>query len=198
MTHIWVGNRTIIGSDNGLSLCRRQAIIWSNAGILLIGSLGTNFGDILIEILTFSFKKKRLKVSVAELQPFCLGLNVLTLTTAVKKTLNIGQGWVYTPYKTAAVIIYPCHNLYCWSSPICSKLIPMANVSSLYITHTRYAPGWRPFVSCSIWCEFFHRSCKYTFSSFLNFEYDFSMMVNNRQLLTTCAEILPDLPTCCR
>ena len=43
---------TIIGSDNGLSPGRRQAIIWTNAGtcILLIGPLGTNFSEILIEI----------------------------------------------------------------------------------------------------------------------------------------------------
>ena len=34
-----VGNVTVIGSDNGLSPGRRQAIIWTNAGILLIGSL---------------------------------------------------------------------------------------------------------------------------------------------------------------
>ena len=32
----------IIGSDNGLSPVRRQAIIWTNAGILLIGPLGAN------------------------------------------------------------------------------------------------------------------------------------------------------------
>ena len=31
MTHICVGNLTIIGSDNGLSPSRRQAIIWTNA-----------------------------------------------------------------------------------------------------------------------------------------------------------------------
>ena len=36
VTHICVGNLTIIGSDNGLSPDRRQAIIWINAGILLI------------------------------------------------------------------------------------------------------------------------------------------------------------------
>ena len=35
--HICIGNLTIIGSDNGLSPGRRQAIIWTNAGILLIG-----------------------------------------------------------------------------------------------------------------------------------------------------------------
>ena len=54
MTHICVGKLTIIGSDNGLSPERRQAIIWTNAGILLIGPLGTNFNEILIENQTFS------------------------------------------------------------------------------------------------------------------------------------------------
>ena len=43
VAHIWVGKLTIIGSDNGLSPGRRQAIIWTNAGILLIGHLGRNF-----------------------------------------------------------------------------------------------------------------------------------------------------------
>ena len=37
VTHICVSNLTIIGADNGLSPCQRQAIIWTNAGILLIG-----------------------------------------------------------------------------------------------------------------------------------------------------------------
>ena len=48
MTHICVSNLTIIGSDNGLSPGRRQAIIWTNAGLLLIGPLETNFSEILI------------------------------------------------------------------------------------------------------------------------------------------------------
>ena len=34
--HICVNKLIIIGSDNGLSPGRRQAIIWTNAGILLI------------------------------------------------------------------------------------------------------------------------------------------------------------------
>ena len=74
MTHICVSDIIFIGSDNGLSPCRRQAIIWTNAGILLIGPLGTNFSEILIEILTFSFKKMRLNVLSAKRRPFCLGL----------------------------------------------------------------------------------------------------------------------------
>ena len=41
VTHICVGKLIIIGSDNGLSPGRRQAIIWTNAGIWLMGPLGT-------------------------------------------------------------------------------------------------------------------------------------------------------------
>ena len=77
VTHICVSKLTIVGSDNGFSPGRRQAIICTNTGLLLIGPLGINFSEILIEILTFSFKKMRLKVSSAKRQPFSLGLNVL-------------------------------------------------------------------------------------------------------------------------
>ena len=77
VTHICVNDLTIIGSDNGLSPSRRQAIIRTNDGILLIRPWGTNFSGILIEILIFSFKKMRLNVSSAKRRPFCLGLNVL-------------------------------------------------------------------------------------------------------------------------
>ena len=79
VTHICVNKLTIIGSDNSLSPGRRQAIIWTNAGILLIGPVGTNFSEILIEIYTFSFKKMRLKIPSAKWRPCCLGLNVLKM-----------------------------------------------------------------------------------------------------------------------
>ena len=77
VTHICVSQLNIIGSDNGLSVGRRQAIIWTNAGILLIGPLGTNFSEIFIEIFTFSFKLMHLKMS-GIWRSFPLGLNVLT------------------------------------------------------------------------------------------------------------------------
>ena len=69
VTHICVSNLTTIGSDNGLSPCWRQAIIWTNAG--------TNFSEILIKIHTFSFKQMHLKMLSGKWQTFCLGLNVL-------------------------------------------------------------------------------------------------------------------------
>ena len=55
--HICVAYLTIIASDNGLSPSRHQNIIWTNAGILLIGPWGTNLSEVLISIPTFSFRK---------------------------------------------------------------------------------------------------------------------------------------------
>ena len=77
MTHICVSDLTRFGSDYGLSPGRRQAIIRTNAGILLIRLLGTNF-----EIVIFSFKKMRMKMSSAKRRPFCLGLKELMRTDA--------------------------------------------------------------------------------------------------------------------
>ena len=46
VTQICNSKLTIIGSDNGLSPCWWQAIIWTNAGILLILTLGTKISEI--------------------------------------------------------------------------------------------------------------------------------------------------------
>ena len=43
--YICVGKLSIIGSDNGLLPGRRQAIIWTNARVLVIGPLVTNFSE---------------------------------------------------------------------------------------------------------------------------------------------------------
>ena len=39
VTHIYVNQLAIIGSDNGLSPSLHKAIIWTNAGIPFIGPL---------------------------------------------------------------------------------------------------------------------------------------------------------------
>ena len=59
------------------TFCIRQAIVWTNTGILFIGPSGTNFSEILIEIHTFKFKKILWKVASRKWRPFCLGPNVL-------------------------------------------------------------------------------------------------------------------------
>ena len=61
VTHICVGDLTIIGSDIGLSPGRCPVNIWTNAGILFIVPLGTNFSEVLIHIQIFSFTKSSWK-----------------------------------------------------------------------------------------------------------------------------------------
>ena len=79
VTYISVGKLIIIGSDNGLSPDRRQAIIWTNARLLSIGHLGTYFNENLIKIQQFPLKKVHVKMSSAKWRPSCLGLNVLMI-----------------------------------------------------------------------------------------------------------------------
>ena len=85
VTHICVGKPTIIGSDNGLSPGRHQAIICTNAVIFL----RTNIIEILIEIQTFSLKKIRLKMSSAEWWPFCPGLKMLMNNNILQKIIYV-------------------------------------------------------------------------------------------------------------
>ena len=82
---------TIIGSDNGLSPDRRQAIIWTNTGILSIRPLGTKLSEMLIAIHYFPFKKMRLKISSAKWRPVCLGLNVLISRCVVRSRKSSTQ-----------------------------------------------------------------------------------------------------------
>ena len=100
VTHICVGSLKIIGSYNGLLPGRSQAIIWTSAGILLIGRLGANLGDILIQIPRVSFKEIRLKVSSAKWRPFCLGLNVL-----MNKSHRYGHVWWHIHHSVIIAIV---------------------------------------------------------------------------------------------
>ena len=129
MTHICVSKLTIIGSDNGLSAGRCQAIIWTNAGKLLILNLGTNFRDILRDIHTFSLKKTHLKMSSVKWQQFCLSLNVsigywrhfdvwniltVKLCTFVLKLGFVGRrvAWHGTPTTAWAKWSPACYNIF--------------------------------------------------------------------------------------
>ena len=75
--HISISNLNISGSDNGLSPSRCQAIIRTNAEILLIEPLGTSFSEIFIRIHAFSYKKMHLNMSTGIWWPFCLVPNAL-------------------------------------------------------------------------------------------------------------------------
>ena len=65
------GNWVSIGSGNGLSPVRWQAITWTITDLLSIAPLGTHFSDIWIKIHQFSFIKMHLNMS-AKLWPYCL------------------------------------------------------------------------------------------------------------------------------
>ena len=87
MTHICVNKITIIVWE----------IIWINASILLIGSLKTNFSEILIKMYTFSFKEMYLHMSHGKWRPSCIGPNVLNLK-AICLALTCNLFWVLLKY----------------------------------------------------------------------------------------------------
>ena len=92
-----VSNQHIANTHTHTQILNTQAIFWTNAWILLIGSLGTNFSGFVIEIHTFWFKKMHLKMSYGEWRPVCLGLNVWNPFVS---TTNI---WTGTTRKTMRV-----------------------------------------------------------------------------------------------
>ena len=123
VTHICVGKLSIIGSDNGLLPGRCQAIIWTNAGILLIGPLGTNLSEILIGIRIFWIKEMQLEMSFAKWCPFCLGLNKLIDILYVCNEVSILLLKVNTIHTTVAC---PILNK-AWGSLIFSVFLSSGN-----------------------------------------------------------------------
>ena len=87
VTPICASKLIITRSDYGLSPGRHQAIIWTSAEILSIGTLGTNFSENFNEIHTFSFRKMHLKILSAKWRPFCLDPNMLTVS------FSVGSDW---------------------------------------------------------------------------------------------------------
>ena len=107
VTHICVCYLTIIGSDNGLSPDWRQAIIWTNAGILLIGPLGASFSEIVIEIHTFSlknvFENIVWKMAAFLSRPQCVALNVQG-PSYLGLTWSISSWWLYAVVSAAMIL----------------------------------------------------------------------------------------------
>ena len=95
-------NWVSIDSDNGLSPIRRQAIIGTNAGLLSIGSLGTNFSDILIQMSNLSFTKMCLKYLLWKSGHFCQG--------------EMSKIWIYPILYTPLFIVIDFGNWFAWRS----------------------------------------------------------------------------------
>ena len=165
VTHICVSKLTIIISVNSLSPGQRQAIIWTNAGILLIRTLGTNFSEILSEIHAFSFKKLHLKILSAKWRTFCLGLNVLIKGAPgwrLKYQKRVDQG-LRNNMLSIAYEVPTDHNLNTKRRVRITVIITPPN------THSDHQVQWQP--RClqgsheedythlkhnNKWCEFFH------------------------------------------
>ena len=78
MTHIYVSKLTIIGLDDGLSPGRRRNIIWSTAGILLIGQNKPQY-NIKWNSHTFiqEYASKHGEMAAILFRPQCVGLENL-------------------------------------------------------------------------------------------------------------------------
>ena len=154
MTHICVNKLTITGSDNGLSPDRRQAIICTNGGILLIRTLGTNFSEIESETDTFSSKEMHLKMSSGKWRPFCLGLNVLTRCGLVT---SHGKHWSWSTL--VQVLAWRLTGAKLLPEPISTNYCQW-NLRPLYYSGLRLYPSEQILVKCETRLDDFHyRKC---------------------------------------
>ena len=130
-THICVSKLTINGSDKALSPDRRQAIMWTNNGKVLIWPLGTNFrSKTLSEMHISSLKKIHLNMSSAKCRPFCLSFNVL----------NMISGWIsyIVTASCACFIIKPVCRDPCNEEILCNVCSWLTFFDSTYLPHRRF------------------------------------------------------------
>ena len=86
-------NWVIIGSGNGLSPIRYQAITWTSAGLLSIGLLGTNCSEIWIGILSFSLKNAFRNVVCKNGGHFVQGRWVIGIDTKIEVIVVSPTTW---------------------------------------------------------------------------------------------------------
>ena len=116
MTHISVSKRTIIGSDNGLSPGRRQAIIWINVEILLIGNLNRN---------SYIFIQENASENVVwKMAAICLGLNVLSKCCSK----GVNRGVLFTSTLAMRMLFLP-HEISRPTGPSCRPNIFSKSIS---------------------------------------------------------------------
>ena len=112
---MFVSKLTIIGPDNDLAPGRRQTIIWTNAWILLIQTLGTNFSEKLSKIHAFSFRKMPLEMSSAKWRPFLHWKIISIHNVNVKFRI-----WVYR--LNISSLLTP-ESLACHQALLCSEVL---------------------------------------------------------------------------
>ena len=140
-----------------------QAILWTNAGILLIGPWGAGFSDVLFEIHIFSFKV-HLKVASGEWRPSRLGLNILMQERYMSiHRLNdelylFGEYWSLKQTKNYwDFIIFVCHT-YSWHGNSIFRCIPITSVGNCYtkiFTPLKNALFYMWIYNCGYGCTWF-------------------------------------------
>ena len=94
VTHICVSKLTVIGSDNGMSPDRRQAIIWTNAEILLIGPFGTKFNrNSNIFVQENAFESVVCEMAAISSRPQCVKISTISTTPMVAQSAP--HQWVH-------------------------------------------------------------------------------------------------------
>ena len=87
---------------------RHQAITLTNADLLPIGPLGTNFSENWIEILIFSFKKMHLKMLSANRQSFCpRGDELKCKIGRYLFTMSMRKDFKQVPYQWQGTVVLP-------------------------------------------------------------------------------------------
>ena len=135
--HICVCNLTIIGSYNGLSPGRCQAIICTNAGILWNGPLGTNFSEILIKIHIFSLKEIHLKMSWGKWRPFCLGASYCSMSKGLglSKAMQCSFPWRCWRY-------HACYKWHFYALILWPKLVILPKYFWFYYVWVLFVKIW--------------------------------------------------------
>ena len=132
MTHICISKLTIIGSDNGLSPVQRQAIIWTNAGILLIKPQGTKFNEILLKMKQFSFRKNVFENVVWKMAA------ILSRPQCVKSVLSKHMlDWIHECflYKLLSGECYGTHWFTDSLVPSGNNALPKQKMTQIYVAH---------------------------------------------------------------
>ena len=124
-----------IGSGNGLSLVRRQAITWNNAGLLSIELLGTNFSEFRIRILSFSFKKMHLKLSSAKVAAILIRGRWVNISARCRQAaepvyMRITGSWMCIQEFCRQLKMYTC------------ALQGVGYISRQLQVHTNFACNW--------------------------------------------------------
>ena len=184
-------NQTNIGSGNGLSPGPHRAITRTNAGILLIGPLGTSFDEIVIEIHAISFKKRHLQMSSGKRRPFCLGINVLRgPRTQHNKNIIMSRCLSTTDlswftrirlyeWSIKVVNVIEGHSRvninYSFFSPFfCPNCIGRSSASA----HVRKSHSWKDFGDCLTWREQILKKCDVSICVLLWYERNWIIMNN--------------------